>query len=129
MIKKLLFTLILAFGLQMNAQNSKCSIAHNGTFELDGGEFGITKIVRNGKTQTETNELMGFKATYNVNWIDDCHYELTDKKVLKGPTREDAMPTDVMKAEILKIDGKKISLRLSSNYSTFVTDCEIVKIK
>lgn len=129
MIKKLLFSFILAFGLQMNAQDSKCSTAHDGTFELDSGEYGVTKIVRNGKTQTETNDFMGFKAIYTVTWTDDCHYELKNKKVLKGEMRAGALPTDIMKAEILKIDGQKILLRLSSNYSTFVTDCEMVKTK
>ena len=130
MIKKITFLVYIAFSLNTNAQVTNCDAAQVGTFELDSGEYGITRIERNKKTQTETNEFMGYKATYDVTWIDDCTYELRHKKILKGESpRKGNEATDVTKAEILKIEGAKIMVRLSSNYSTFVTECEITKIK
>ncbi|PKB17234.1 hypothetical protein [Flavobacterium sp. 5] len=122
---------IIAFilSLNINAQISKCNAGHIGTFELDSEDYGILKIERTENSQIETNESMGFQASYDVVWIDDCHYELRNKKVIKGETRPDSKTTDIMKAEILKIEGSKVFLRLSSNFSDFITDCEITKIK
>ncbi|WP_228453336.1 hypothetical protein, partial [Chryseobacterium sp. CH1] len=37
---------------------------------------GITVIDRSSKFQIETNEKMGYKARYDIHWIDDCHYQL-----------------------------------------------------
>lgn len=128
MMAKLFSLIALAFCFHGNAQ-THCKIAQTGTFEIDSGEYGVTKIERNEKMQTETNEQMGFQAKYDVTWIDDCHYELSNKKVLKGEARPGSKPTDIMKAEIVKVEGNKIFLRLSSNFSDFVTECEIVKVK
>lgn len=124
------FTIIaFIFSLTINAQTSKCESAHIGTFELDSKEYGVLKIERTENSQIETNEFMEFKASYDVVWIDDCHYELRNKKVIKGEIRPESKTTDIMKAEILKIEGSTIFLRLSSNFSDFVTDCEIIKTK
>lgn len=128
-MSKTLIVIAFVFSFTINAQTSKCNAAHIGTFELDSKEYGVTKIERTENSQIETNEFMGFQAQYDIVWIDDCHYELQHKKVLKGEIRPESKPTDIMKAEILKIEGKIIFLRLSSNFSDFVVDCEIVKIK
>lgn len=130
MIKKIIFLLFITFTLHTNAQTSTCYAAHVGTFELDSGsEYGITRIERDNRTQTETNDHMGFKAMYDVVWIDDCHYELRNKKIIKGVSTYGTQPNDVLKVEILNVKGSKIFLKLSSNFTTFVTDCEMVKIK
>ena len=130
MIKKITFILYIAFTLNTNAQISKCDAAHVGIFELDSGsEYGITRIERDNKTQTETNDQMGFKATYEVVWIDPCNYELRNKKIIKGVSTYGTQPNNVLKVEILNIEGSKIFMRLSSNFTTFVTDCEMIKIK
>jgi hypothetical protein len=130
MIKKITFLLYIAFSLNTSAQTSKCEAAHVGIFELDSGEeYGVTRIERNHKTQTETNEKMGFKALYDVVWIDDCHYELKNKKIIKGVSTFGTEPDDTLKVEILNIQGAKIFLRLSSNFTSFETDCEMVRIK
>lgn len=130
MIKKITFLIYIAFTLNTNAQASKCDTGHVGIFELDSGEeYGITRIERDNNTQTETNDHMGFKAQYDVVWINDCNYELKNKKIIKGVSTYGTQPTDVLKVEILKIEGSKIFMRLSSNFTTFVTDCEMVKIK
>jgi hypothetical protein len=100
-----------------------------GTFELDAGEYGIITIIRTENSQIETNDFMNFHATYDVFWIDECHYELRNKKVIKGESKYGNNPSDIIKAEVLKITGSKILLKLSSNYTDFVTECEIIKIK
>ena len=130
MIKKITFLLYIAFTLTTNAQISKCDTAHVGIFELDSGsKYGITKIERDNKMQIETNDHMGFKATYEVVWIDPCNYELRNKKIIKGVSTYGTQPNDVLKVEILNIEGSKIFMRLSSNFTTFVTDCEMIKIR
>jgi hypothetical protein len=50
-------------------------------------------------------------------------------KVIKGDSMHEAKPTDAVKVEILNVEGSKIFLRLSSNFSAFVTDCEMIKVK
>ena len=118
-----------SFFLVINAQNFKCKSVHIGKFQIDNGEYGITVIERNSKMQTETNTKMGYKARYDVTWIDDCHYELKNRKVIQGKILEGSTPDDVLRAEILKVINNKVFLKLSSNFSDEIMECEMVKIK
>ena len=118
-----------SFFLVINAQNFKCKSAHIGKFQIDNGEYGITVIERNSKIQTETNTKMGYKARYDITWIDDCHYELKNRKVIQGKTLEGSTPEDIVRAEILKVIKNKVFLQLSSNFSDETMECEMVKIK
>lgn len=129
MLNKVYFLPLLFLSLTIDAQTSQCRAAHIGKFQMDGGEYGITIIDRNKTTQTETNEKGGYKARYDIVWIDDCHYELKNRKVIKGKSWEGSSPTDVLKAEILKVANGKVFLRLGSNFSDEVMECEMVKIK
>ncbi|HCN48509.1 MAG TPA: hypothetical protein DIT10_05360 [Chryseobacterium sp.] len=129
MLNKVYFSALLFLSLTLNAQTSPCKAAHIGKFQVDSGESGITVIERNKKTQTEINEKMGYKARYDIVWIDDCHYELRNRTVIKGKSWEGSSPTDILKAEILKVVNGKVFLRLGSNFSDEVMECEMIKIK
>lgn len=128
-MNKVYYLSSLLFSLAINAQTSHCKAAHIGKFQVDSGESGITVIERNKKTQTETNEKAGYKARYDIVWIDDCHYELRNRTVIKGKSWEGSSPTDILKAEILKVVNGKVFLRLGSNFSDEVMECEMIKIK
>jgi hypothetical protein len=123
------FLLFLFFSLVVNAQNVNCKSAHIGKFQIDSGEYGITVIDRSSKFQIETNEKMGYKARYNIHWIDDCHYQLKNRKVIKSKSPEESASGYVLAAEILKVVNEKIFLRLSSNFSDEIMECEMIKIK
>ncbi|PWN61243.1 hypothetical protein [Chryseobacterium viscerum] len=124
-----IFLPFLLFSLVINAQNFKCKSAHIGKFQVDNGEYGITVIERNSTSQIETNEKMGYKARYDISWINDCQYQLKNRKVIKGKSHEGSTPDDVLMATILKVVNEKVFLRLSSNFSDEVMECEMIKIK
>ncbi|RLJ32655.1 hypothetical protein CLU97_2116 [Chryseobacterium sp. 7] len=124
-----LFFPFLFISLIINAQNFKCKSAHIGKFQIDNGEYGITIIERNSKFQIETNEKMGYKARYDITWINDCEYQLKKRKVIKGKSLEGSTPYDTLMAEILNVVNEKVLLRLRSNFSDEVMECEMIKIK
>lgn len=119
---------LFVFSLGLKAQSNDCKLAHVGTFKIDSGEYGVTTIERTKNKQIETNDKLGFKAEYDVVWTDDCHYELKTKRVLQGDLGYEGNPTDVVKVEILKVENAMVHVRLSSNFSDFVTDAVIEKI-
>ncbi|NIF05164.1 hypothetical protein F3J23_06880 [Chryseobacterium sp. Tr-659] len=129
LMSKIFFFSLLFFSLTINAQVSNCKSAHIGKFELDSGEYGVFVVERNLKTQTEKNEKLGFKAIYDIVWKDDCHYELKNRKIIKGEILEGSSPNDVVKVEIVKVVDGKVFLKIGSNFSDEEMECEMTKIK
>lgn len=129
-MKTCCFTIFLTlFFLNARSQDLACSDLHEGSFTLDGKEFGIITIERTANSQTETCDLLNFKATYDIVWTGECEYELRNKKVLKGESKYGNEATDAIKATVIKISGNSILLRLTSNFADFETECEITKTK
>lgn len=125
-----LFILLILFSFQVGkAQTLKCSEMHTGKFELKHDNSPAVSIIERTDTlQIETNEYLKVKRSYKVIWIDDCTFELHDRKVLEGETPINGKPTDVLKIEIIKIEGQNVHIRLSSNYSDMVRETVMTKI-
>lgn len=129
MKKNILLFLLLVFSFNANSQKLNCNRVHIGKFELDSETFGKTEILRTKNLQIETNKFLDVKVQYDILWINDCVYELRNRKLLSGTSKYDGEPGDIIKVEILKIEKNKIFVRTSANFSekTFETVINIVK--
>lgn len=99
-----------------------------GKFELVSKTSGTTIIERTKNTQTETNKTMNLKTSYDLVWINECSYELRNRKVLEGTSKFVMQPTDVITVEIIKIEGTKLLVKITSNFSDKIAEVEINKI-
>lgn len=125
-----LFIILILFSFQVGkAQTLKCTEMHTGKFELKHDNSPAVSIIERTDTlQIETNEYLKVKRSYKVIWIDDCTFELHDRKVLEGETPINGKPTDVLTIEIIKIEGQNVHIRLTSNYSDMVRETVMTKI-
>lgn len=110
------------------AQSLDCKKVQVGKFELVSKTSGTTIIERTKNTQTETNETMQLKTSYDLVWTSECSYELKNRKVIEGSSKFIMKPTDVICVEIIKIEGKKLLVKITSNFSDKVAEVEINKI-
>jgi hypothetical protein len=122
----LLISLTFCFA---NAQASECEIAKIGTFELVSPISGTTIIYRTLDKQTEINDSLNYEATFELRWINSCTYELRNKVLIKGDKRLAGLPTDVIKVEIIKIEGDMIFVKTSSNFNDKVLERILTKLK
>jgi hypothetical protein len=119
---------ILAFNTS-NAQAVNCDSAKTGIFELVSHISGRTVIYRTATTQTEKNDGLDYEASFVVKWVDSCTYELSNKKMIKGDLKYLGQPTDILRVQILKVEGRKVFVRSSSNYSDLVLDRTLTKLE
>lgn len=128
-MKSFFFLAILTFLSSISfAQSLDCKKMQVGKFELTSKTSGTTIIERTKNTQTETNETMNLKTSYDLVWINDCSYELRNRKVLEGTSKFVMQPTDVITVEIIKIEDTKLLVKITSNFSDKVAEVEIYKI-
>ncbi|MBE9577408.1 hypothetical protein [Flavobacterium proteolyticum] len=121
-------TLLILLSSISFAQSLDCKKMHVGKFELVSETSGTTIIERNKNTQTETNKTMNIRTSYDLVWTSECSYELRNRKVLEGTSKFVMKPTDVIRVEIIKIEGKKLTVKITSNFSDKVAEVEISKI-
>lgn len=110
------------------AQSLDCKKMQVGKFELVSKTSGTTIIERTKNTQTETNETMQIKTSYDLVWTSECSYELRNRKVIEGSSKFVMKPTDVIRVEIIKIEDAKLTVKITSNFSDKVAEAEINKI-
>jgi hypothetical protein len=124
-LKRLLIILLLLTSTYFYAQTkSKCSDVKTGVFKVDE-----TIIKRTENIQFETNAEKHFKASYTVVWLDDCTYELRDKKFISGPEYLKGHKGDVLTVKILWVKDKTMKVALSSNFADFKINLEMEIIK
>src|SRR3954471_16388401 len=100
MTMKILLFLLQIFGwLFTTAPISPCLKFHTGTFEISGDGVGTTTVTRTGDKQIEENKGLGYKASFDIVWKDDCTYELHKKKVLQGHSKFQWQPNYFLKVE------------------------------
>lgn len=127
-MKTFYFIFLLTFLSSMSfAQSLDCKKMQVGKFELVSKTSGTTIIERTKNTQTETNETMQIKTSYDLVWINECSYELRNRKVVEGNSKFVMKPTDVVTVEIIKIEGTKLTVKITSNFSDKVAEVEIEK--
>lgn len=128
-MKKIFWSfLFVIFSLTASSQNLNCKKIQNGKFEINSEISGKTEILRTKNIQIETNDSLHVKVQYDVSWIDDCTYELKNRKLLSGTSKFNGEVTDVIKVQILKIEGNRIFIRTSANFSdqTFDTVVDLI---
>lgn len=126
---KKIFILLLTFLSSISfAQSLDCKKMQVGKFELVSKTSGTTIIERTKNKQTETNETMNLKTSYDLVWINECSYELRNRKVIEGTSKFVMKPTDVIHIEIIKIKDTKLTVKISSNFNDKVVEAEINKI-
>jgi hypothetical protein len=86
------FLVALPLGFSACAQSPPCTTYIHGTFQeggddkqsvISGKPSGI-RTLRRGHTQKEHHKATGLKMVYQVNWVDDCTFQLTKRKVKAG---------------------------------------------
>ena len=124
-MKTLIFTyLLVILSINAKSQSFDCSKIHVGKFELDSEETGITSILRTDKQQYETNKKYDVKVQYDIVWVDNCTYQLKNRKLISGKLSE-GDPTDIILVKVLKIENNIMFVQCSSNYSDFISESQI----
>lgn len=103
-------TLMVAFlvfaGVQ--GQSPSCKLFVHGTFQeggtdkqsvISGKPSGI-RTLRRGHTQKEHHKATGLKLVYQVRWVDECTYQLYDRKVTHGQADATMAPADTLTVHI-----------------------------
>ncbi|MBB4801235.1 hypothetical protein HNP37_001274 [Flavobacterium nitrogenifigens] len=129
MIKRCLLFLMFIFSFKGISQKINCKEVHTGKFELNSEISGKTEILRTEKHQIETNTFMNVKVQYDVFWLDECSYELRNRKLISGTSKYAGQPTDVFKVQILRISNNKIYVKTSANFTdqSFESAIDIIK--
>ena len=80
-MKKLKFLAVFCLfiiGIQANSQSKSCQYYRTGTFLLVDNQMGLSvKIERTETRQKESDLNTGKYTVFQVNWLNDCEYELT----------------------------------------------------
>mgnify|MGYP001799455412 CR=1 FL=1 len=105
-----LFILVFGFGFTDTSETSidsqnKCKILHEGTFKYGGSNDEI-KVVIKGTTQTEYHDGGKYIIQSELDWVNDCEYNMTMQKVTvpNFPYGKGA----VMNVKVNKVKGNKI---------------------
>ena len=99
------------------AQSPSCLHFHYGTFLLPADHAGEEmKVVRRGNTQKEIGKN-GHRSQYRVRWVDECTYELYDRRVTRGEDTFQGSPTDKLTVQILETWENGYRFRATSNFS------------
>lgn len=117
-IIKYIFFAIFFNIVHLQGQEINCEKFHVGKFRHVSDVSGTTEIVRTKNTQTEVNEKLKVKAVYDIRWIDDCTYEISNKRIVseKKKTDKDEM-NFILNVKILRSEGNKIFVSYTSNLS------------
>lgn len=94
-----------------------CDLFEHGTFTLPGDHPGEEmRIVRRGSKQVE-HAPEGYRSITRVKWLDECTYQLFDRRVKGGPDPHPGNPTDTLTIRIIDTWYHGYSFRATSNFS------------
>lgn len=92
----------------VQGQSPSCKLFVHGTFQeggtdkqsvISGKPSGI-RTLRRGHTQKEHHKATGLKLVYQVRWVDECTYQLYDRKVTHGQADATMAPADTLTVHI-----------------------------
>lgn len=106
-------------------ENNGCKNVQIGDFKLTSEYSGTTYISRTENHQTERNIDHGYEARFDVVWIDECTYELRNKKFIKGPDFLKGKEGAILTVEILEVKENSIVVSSSSNFTDIKTEVEM----
>jgi len=124
-MKNVIFTFMFLSSLFCFGQKNNCESVRVGVFKIDVGESPVQVITRNDKYQFEEIKEFDYKARFEINWIDDCTYELLNKKVLQGNLPMEIPKDLIVRIKILNVEDDTVTVRCSSNLTDFVADLKM----
>ena len=112
------------------AQQPKCGSFKTGTFKLLNANSPNYIITRDDSLQTESAEKSIITTDFYIHWIDECHYELTVKKIHHRPAGL-KMPDKTIKlfVHIYKVSGDTCWVETRANTSDHVSKKRMVKVE
>ena len=125
MKRVIILTFLLAISYTIFGQNLACSSLRKGTFKLTSKVSGTTIISRTDSLQIEENIEHGFKAVFDITWINPCTYELRAKEIIKGDPSLLGNKGDVITVQIKEIKNKSYVIETKANFSDLVLTTEI----
>jgi hypothetical protein len=128
-MKYFILIILTSISFCIHSQSLNCAQFKNGTFKIAAdARSGETILVRNGNTQIETNQNTKESSEFTVKWIDDCTYTLTPTK--KTLEKYSNMPENAcLTVKITAVKKNSYLQTSTSNFSDFVMNCEVIKIK
>jgi len=112
------------------SQSLQCKDFKTGTFKLLDANAPNYLITRNDTLQTESAEKSIITTDFYIRWIDECHYELTLKKIHNRPAGL-KMPDKTIKlfVHIYKVSGDTCWVETRANTSDYVSKKRMVKVE
>jgi hypothetical protein len=112
-MKNLALLISLVFGFTYG-QEKNCSEFKTGKFEYVSEEY-PEQIVRNDTIQIEINPISKIEIYSTIEWVSECEYILTYKKVLNSPLDESEYIGKQIYVEIIETKGNKYKVHASSD--------------
>jgi hypothetical protein len=119
----LLFALVL---LSMNTFAQDCSKFKTGKFKYSDATLGDVIVVRDKAGQIEKNAKTNTEIHGSIDWVTDCKYILTFKKVVNADIPE--IIGKQIAVEIIETHGNKYKCRVTDN-NGFDGVLEVIKIE
>ncbi len=113
-MKKFLFGLLALIAFGCSQKTTECKDVHDGKFQITDPGFHC-QITRKGGTQIEQGK--DFKTQFDVEWTDDCHYILKNRKSLSGGNDSDWKPENEFRIEITEISDNRIFFTMTANFT------------
>lgn len=113
--KKFLFLYILLSFFCINAQEKNCGFFKTGKFRYVLEEQ-PELIIRTDSTQVEINPIDKSEIHSSVEWISDCEYVLTYRKIINYPKDVSHVIGKKIFCEILEIDGNWMKVHAKGVY-------------
>ncbi|RFC54580.1 hypothetical protein [Brumimicrobium aurantiacum] len=107
-MKQLLFTL-LTLSILACSNKKTCSDFHEGKFGFTDPDLAHIEITRESGSQIEVNTKTNMEAHTEINWINDCSYELTYVDIKNAPKEFDFMIGKKIKGEIIEMNGNNFT--------------------
>ncbi len=123
---KYLVTFFLVASTFGFSQNLDCSDFRTGEFRYTDPNFSDVIVIRTEKLQIERFQETGEEVHLYIDWISECEYTLTFKKVLNANSEMATknMTGKELPVKILKIEGNIMSFSSSFEGIEFKGDLE-----
>lgn len=110
-MKNILFFAITIMFTSACAQKSDCNDYHDGVYKIVSNDNKTHLIIRKDDKQVEDVQEDNYLAEFDIEWIDDCTYLLTNKNVIHKPKDYIEHGPSVFKVTITDISENYLTLR------------------
>ncbi|TYA74369.1 hypothetical protein [Seonamhaeicola marinus] len=120
-MEKIILFLFALICFKSYSQN--CKEVRTGKFIIENKDYGGSIIIRTENSQEEIVEQLNIHSKFDVTWIDDCNYALSNKVKIKGSEYAflKGKKTDTIFIQIMKTTANSYTFKATSNFSEFET--------